>query len=188
MSWKVKQHREVSSGMDVMIDLETLAANPNAVIVSLAAVKFDIRDGSVGESFYKKIDIESCLNSQMNVDASTITWWMQQSDEARKQFVNDGDRFSIVEALIELSMFIESEDFVWGNGAAFDLAILREAYRNHDIDLPWKHWNERDVRTLVSLAPHIKDQELFTGTKHDPLSDCLHQIKYCCKTFEDLKG
>jgi len=41
----------------VMVDLETLSLNNNAVVVSISAVEFDLETGELGKTFEEGIDI-----------------------------------------------------------------------------------------------------------------------------------
>ncbi|WP_312207708.1 3'-5' exonuclease [Empedobacter sp.] len=170
-----------------MIDIETLATSNDAALVSIAAVRFDLSTGIVGDSVYFKIDKQSCIDFGLKVDADTVDWWMRQNKEAQEQFLTTEDRIELPQALIEFCDFFNfEEDYVWGNGINFDCEILRTAYKATDLPLPWNHFNERDVITLVHFAPDIKKNEPFVGTKHHPIADCKHQIKYCCKIYENL--
>ena len=44
----------------IMVDLETMGRNSNAVICSIGAVEFDINTGQTGREFFAKVDIQSC--------------------------------------------------------------------------------------------------------------------------------
>ena len=96
----------------------------------------------------------------------------------------------LAKVLQDFECFIKWFDYsslqVWGNSARFDLGILENAYSKFNVNIPWNHWNERDVRTLVAFAPEIKKNMVFEGVKHNPIDDCKHQIKYCCEIFKKL--
>lgn len=169
---------------NIMLDIETLSTDFDAVIISIGAVRFDLSTGIKGDTFYRKIDKQSCVDVGLKINPETVDWWMNQDEKARQEFLSKSDRISISDALIELSEFIEQDDFVWSNGASFDLVILRSAYKACQIDLPWEFYNEKDVRTLAGLVPEVKENEPFVGVKHHPVSDCIHQIKYCSKVYQ----
>ncbi len=120
------------------------------------------------------------------VNASTIMWWMQQNEQARKDF-SERKSMSIKEALLEFSNFCNTEYQIWGNSARFDCGILQNAYNKIGIPIPWDFRKERCVRTLVSFKPEIKDNTEFTGTRHNSLSDCYFQVEYCSKIYKHLK-
>ena len=71
-----------------------------------------------------------------------------------------------------------------GNGVRFDIGILENAIVACGCtEMPWNFRNERDVRTLVSFAPSVKENYPFVGVEHDPISDCIHQINYCSAIY-----
>lgn len=174
---------------DLMVDIETLGTKSNSVILSMAAVNFSIDTGEVGATFYRTIDINSCLNLGLKVDGDTIKWWLTQNDAAVCELLENNINLPV--ALENFWAWYKNNELdgvkVWGNGARFDLGLLSDAHAACGRIVPWKHNDERDVRTLVSLKPHIKDQTAFNGIKHNPIDDCLHQIKYCHATWIDLK-
>ncbi|WP_410007959.1 3'-5' exoribonuclease domain-containing protein, partial [Klebsiella pneumoniae] len=55
----------------VMVDLETMGKKHNAPIVAIGAVFFDPATGSIGESFYKVVCLESSVNWGAVIDPST---------------------------------------------------------------------------------------------------------------------
>jgi hypothetical protein len=61
---------------DVMIDLETLATSTDAVVLTIGAVKFDPFGSDIKEpamdSFYVKIDIDSCDELGLVANDDTI--------------------------------------------------------------------------------------------------------------------
>lgn len=142
----------------VMVDLETMGKKHNAPIVAIGAVVFDPATGSIGESFYKVVCLESSVNWGAVIDPSTVIWWLKQSSEARSAIVND-DAIPLQDALLQFREFVSDnvaggskKAQVWGNGASFDNSILRSSYDCIAEDYPWEYWNDRDVRTMVELG------------------------------------
>lgn len=179
---------------DVMLDIETLGNGSNAALVSIGAVGFDILTGELGTEFNMKIDIESSTQFG-DMDASTIKWWFKQSNNAQQVF--NERSFCLKTVLVEFLKWL-SDNFdekyvkVWGNGSGFDNVILANAYKATDIPIPWKHWNDRGVRTIVDLGRAIKNIDPkatmeFVGVQHDALDDAKHQAKYVSAIFQALK-
>nr|HCI9847504.1 3'-5' exoribonuclease [Klebsiella pneumoniae] len=138
----------------VMVDLETMGKKHNAPIVAIGAVVFDPATGSIGESFYKVVCLESSVNWGAVIDPSTVIWWLKQSSEALSAIVND-DAIPLQDALLQFREFVSDnvaggskKAQVWGNGASFDNSILRSSYDCIAEDYPWEYWNDRDVRTM----------------------------------------
>lgn len=170
----------------VMIDIETMGNMSRSAIVSVGAVRFDLETGEIGEKFYMNVDLQSCLDAGMIINADTLMWWLSQGEEARKKISSKG--FPLSRVLISLSAFVDKDDQVWGNSARFDLGILSDAFNALKKPIPWDFRKERCVRTLVSFAPEVKDAEQNTGVAHDALADCMFQINYCSKIFRKLKN
>ena len=66
---------------DVMVDLETLGNTSTAAIIQIGACVFDTE--GTGERFCATVSFESALQWG-DPTASTLEWWMEQSDAARK--------------------------------------------------------------------------------------------------------
>jgi hypothetical protein len=174
----------------VMVDLETMGRDTDAVICSIGAVEFDINTGETGLEFYEKVNIQTCLDKGMSVNGETIYWWLQQSEKARMALL--GENKNISQVLYEFKLFLENLGAntvqIWGNGISFDIIILTEAFRKCNLKEPWNFRCERDVRTLVSFAPEVKDHYPKMGTEHHPIDDCKFQIGYCTAIWQNLKG
>ena len=173
----------------LMLDLETMGNASNSAIVSIGAVEFDINTGETGREFYELVNLQSCINKGLSVNGGTIYWWLQQSETARKQICKPSENLNNVLGQLQSFMSCLGDFQIWGNSARFDIGILESAYRalgHESITLPWNFRNERDVRTLVSFAPKIKEHYPFTGVEHNPIDDCKHQISYCCAIWQKL--
>lgn len=174
---------------DVMLDLETLGNKSNSALLSIGAVEFNIMNGKTGREFYKVINLKTCLDVGLKVNASTFYWWLEQSQEARDA-VNVETKFDIRTVLHMFSTWMNDcidGVNIWGNGVRFDIGILEDAYVACGYDeMPWNFRSERDVRTLVAFAPEIKANLPFTGTLHNPIDDCKHQIQYCTEIWKKL--
>ncbi|HBU5902002.1 TPA: 3'-5' exoribonuclease [Klebsiella quasipneumoniae subsp. quasipneumoniae] len=180
----------------VMVDLETMGKKHNAPIVAIGAVVFDPVTGSIGESFYKVVCLESSVNWGAVIDPSTVIWWLKQSSEARSAIVND-DAIPLLDALLQFREFVSDnvaggskKAQVWGNGASFDNSILRSSYDCIAEDYPWEYWNDRDVRTMVELGHAISYEPQkaipFEGERHNALADAIHQARYVSAIWQRL--
>ncbi|HCA5411342.1 TPA: 3'-5' exoribonuclease [Klebsiella variicola] len=180
----------------VMVDLETMGKKHNAPIVAIGAVVFDPATGSIGESFYKVVCLESSVNWGAVIDPSTVIWWLKQSSEARSALVND-DAIPLLDALLQFREFVSDnvaggskKAQVWGNGASFDNSILRSSYDCIAEDYPWEYWNDRDVRTMVELGQAIgfdpKTTIPFEGDRHNALADAIHQARYVSAIWQRI--
>lgn len=157
----------------VMLDLETLGNKPGSVIVAIGAVKF--ANGEILDSFYERVDAESCVAAGLKLDVSTVLWWLTQSDAARLEITKPGQLLTAV--LIRFAAWIGDKDAeVWGNGAAFDNALLAAAYDATATPRPWKFSNDRCYRTAKNLRPDVPMAR--SGTHHNALDDAESQARH----------
>ncbi len=171
----------------VMLDLETMGNTSNAAIVSIGAVVFSPVTGALGADFEEVVNLNSSAYYS-DIDASTVTWWLTQSEEARSIFQRDTPKSSLKDALLELNQWFadlgDSRDIqVWGNGSGFDNVILANAFKAVRVKPHFSHWNDRDVRTIVEMGRSIlgiDPKTTFTrqGVHHSALDDAKFQAKY----------
>lgn len=177
----------------VMIDLETMGTRFDCPVVSIGAVRFDIDTGKIADEFYAQIDIEDSFKFA-RADGSTVKWWMQQEDVARKDAICG--KLTLSEALTQLEQFymdgypICPFYSVWGNGPTFDISILEYAYgRCLKSPAPWPFWAVRDCRTIRGL---VDDQginfKISEGTQHNALDDARHQAKWVSEGWQRLRA
>lgn len=189
--WRRSKMSKKKKHVDIMIDIETLGKVPGSVILSVGAVVFDIETGDpVDENscFYDVISLESSLHAGLKVDSSTLLWWMSEDQsEARNALLeelNDENASMIEEVLIDLGLFIEkwtgdNKKKVWANPPTFDLMILESAYDILYMEVPWKHYEMMDLRTLKKLYTGPKPKFEIEGHKHNALYDAKLQAKIC---------
>lgn len=174
---------------EVMLDLETLSTRPNAVITVIGAVKFT-RKGNLQpleklDTFYRRINIQSCINIGLRIDKNSLDWWNQQDKNIKYEAIDNPDRVSLEEALNEFKTWFGRCEKIWGNGDDFDCTILGEAYTRANMETPWKFWNTRDVRTLFDLGG-IRKYDLPDNNEHHALHDCYRQIVGVKRALKNL--
>ena len=164
----------------VMIDLETMGNGPNAAITAIGAVRFTTV--GLAESFYEVVDLQSSVDAGMELDASTVMWWLKQGDEARMHLLQDASPLKAV--LESFSEWLVVEAKVWDNGASFDNVILASTYRACKLPIPWNFWDELCYRTMKNMMPHITMKR--TGTHHNALDDARSQAEHLIRIIKRL--
>ena len=167
---------------DISIDIETLGRRYDAPVISIGAVPFDWKTGKLAPNqFYKEINIDSAIRAG-RVDGSTLQWWMNQGDKARRIFDKQTEhKVSLATALDELTRYMRQFPGArpWGNGATFDITILEYAYANGGVGLQpaWHFMEIRDMRTIVEAADFDKTSWPFPrdAVAHSALSDAVYQ-------------
>lgn len=154
----------------LMLDLETLGNKPGAAIKQIGWALFDER--SVILSGLIHLDLQSCLDSGLVADASTIEWWMQQSKAARAAMAKPGVRLSAALDELDTVWRIVGATQVWAKPPGFDIAILDVAYRKLGRTAPWPHNKVRCMRTLLDLVPRGRtfEPEVLHNAEHDAIA------------------
>ena len=151
--------------MNVVIDIESLSLQPNAVILSIGAVAEN------AEKFYQELDWKSQLKTR-HVDATTCMWWGNQPKDDCP--LNGG--WSLRESMFDLKDWLEpyGEDVViWARGPQFDIVVLENAFREVGAPIPWNYKNIRDVRTALSLSsiPMLFEPKKKHNALYDAIAD-----------------
>lgn len=172
---------------DLMIDIETMGKTHDAVICSIGACKFDIETGELGNHFYRAVDMDSCVNKGLKFDASTIEWWLKQSEKAREALTEDC--ISLEFALLKFGEFKLDSINIWCH-ATFDVVILGNAYRKIGWDIPWHYRSPKDIRTLIALAEMLgcKVEKTEPTIPHNAVSDAIAQAIYCSNLYKAIRS
>lgn len=173
---------------DVMIDIETLSTRPDALILTIGAVRFRRDGGEIlpKDKFYVRVCIDSCKRYGLHVEPDTLEWWSRQNERARYEAVENTDRVALPTALDRLSKFFGANDIVWANSPSFDCVILENAYRACGKVAPWKFWNLRDCRTIKDIACVRSSGGSSKEPNHHAIDDCLDQVATVQKCFARL--
>lgn len=147
--------------IDIMTDIETLGKKHDSQIIQISAKAFDIKTGDILASFKEYVNIltnENKKSDRINVDASTLEWWLNTDKELLTELIKKGIEYGSSE-LDVMFRFVEwinymsmgSDVFLWGNGILFDNAFLQAKSRQYDYAYPIPYKNDRDMRTIVDL-------------------------------------
>ncbi len=156
----------------LMVDLETLATSPDAVILTIGAVTFDPASNKIFDKLYYRVDIESCDRLGMTVNDDTVEWWSKQAADVQTEAFAEDNRVPIEEVIEKFHKFAWNCDAFWSHGATFDLVILDCYYRKLNKVPPWNFWQIRDTRTLFDLG---YDPEMPKEGLHNALEDASRQ-------------
>lgn len=187
----------MSNTLHVVLDLEALSMQPYGAIISIGAA-FVQNSIIIGE-FYEIVD-PTTYNKQPHIDLNTVAWWMQQSDETKREFfdVNTGRwaGTSVTIALLRLNNKIYKlcpESYnnydpdllkIWGWPAASDCLVLRNSYELSNNICPWQWRQEYCLRTLYRMVPGVKREKPITA--HNALSDAIAQANTLINCLKKL--
>jgi hypothetical protein len=174
----------------IMIDLEALSTLPNALILSIGAVKFNPFDNNENEcpdgsvllpNYYARVDVES-QGDEFDVSEPTMEWWAKQEEHIKDEAFNSKERVPLAEALTGLYRFCNDSNHYWANGSTFDYPILEHAHRACHKGFRWMYWQVKDSRTMMKMS-HAEAPDKW---KHHALYDCFNQIVGLQRAFKEL--
>ncbi len=169
---------------NVMLDIETLGTRPGCVILSIGAVEFDVHHG-LGREFYVEISQYSSRYAGFTSDQDTMDWWDKQDQGARGVIERTGHGGEMPhQAFRKFNEWLPEDPLVWGNGAAFDNAILIEAYARSGIKPAWSFLQDRCYRTLKNLFPRIEVPR--KGIHHHALHDARYQAEHAIRLLYQI--
>ena len=156
-----------------MIDIETLGKGPNAMVLSIAAVKFDHNEVIKAVEIYPDLDEQQQNYHQIDID--TLLWWMK-SKEILSEYLSK-HRKNLNFCYHQLAFFLfdrTAETKIWSKSPRFDLQILENLWNNHPH--LWDYRSQGDVR-MAEFKLQQRNIELKKSDKaHDSLSDCFAQV------------
>lgn len=176
----------------IMVDIETLSTAVNAAVLSIGAVEFDPMSGKIEREFYRELDLSAQKNR--HIDASTVQWWVKQclvnTDNIAFLTKPDSHKNILTFVLFELGSFITGNEdnyveraegyekiALWACDPDFDIAILSDLYKEHNLPIPWKFSEHKSVRT-VRMLTQIAGMEIpVHEADHNALNDCIRQAK-----------
>jgi hypothetical protein len=158
--------------------------------VQIGACYFDRKTGEIGETFLIDIDADSSARAGFKFDASTVFWWLQQSDETRRSvFGSELSRTDVREAINEFNSFSKKAKAIWSH-ATFDFVIIMNHFDRLNIKPNFHYRAARDLRTLTDLANlQREDFEKYkrVGVHHNALDDCIYQVKYAVDCLNKIQ-
>ena len=176
---------------ELMVDLETLDVKPTAVVVSYAAIPFDLDNNTPFEEMaegsypvlYHRLAIEPQINGGRTISAATLGWWLTQEEETRNEVAlacgMENPLLELHGPLCRFYEFVKQHgcERIWGNGPSFDNAILRSLFDDMDTEFPFKYNADRDLRTLCDMTQESHTVEVPEGMiAHNPVHDASFQV------------
>ena len=160
--------------MDIMLDIETLATSPDAVVLTFGAIKFDPFNPSIqmSDGIYFRINVDEQIDLGRRVDEGTVAWWGTQSAEVREEALGETDRVSLEDFTKQLNKFVSGATRIWAQGPVFDIVILENLYRQIGKPAPWQYYAIRDSRTLLKA---LGDDRKGGALLHNALADAVSQ-------------
>lgn len=187
--------------IDIMLDIETLGKGDDATVFQISAIAFNLFTGQYLDEipyFNEVADIEK--NNILNVDGSTLKWWLRTDKQLLTELLHKGEK-STNEILVDFYEWLldrikdygKENVYLWGYGILFDNRIIKSHLESLGFKYPVLHRNNRDVDTILELASHvtgisekeikekIKDESLV---KHNAIDDVKRQVNLVIECYK----
>jgi hypothetical protein len=176
--------------IDLMIDLETLSTEPNAIILQIGMVSFDIETFEPQRSYKWQLPVKSQKDAGRDWSVATLQWWLIQPKELQEEVLLPSFGMTIDQHHdVVLSNFLDAylmEDGkygvqnVWAQGCT-DFEWLEDMMGRRTP--PWQYYQKADCRSVMKAAETygvdvqlIREQLRLKLKAHNALDDCLIQI------------
>jgi exodeoxyribonuclease VIII len=167
-----------------MVDLETFATTPDAVILTVGAVKFDpFNKKEPHTDFYMRLEIENQEDRGRMINPDTLQWWSTQPNEIIEEALGDHNRQSVEHMLSSFKKWFVGCDKIWAQGICFDITMLENISRQYGYPIPWSFWQVEDARTIINRMPRDPRKD-FDFAAHNALEDARVQAKSLQVAFE----
>ena len=168
-----------------MIDIETLGTKPNAVILSVGAIKFDpFNSNEPHDGKHWRLDVDAQTEIDREVNEDTLAWWAKQDPEIQEDAFGESGRTDVYQFMKELNGWLTGCEAVWCQGPQFDMVILENLFRDFDMHMNWFFWQVSDCRTLFKMMPKDPRKDIQEDL-HDALADA-HWQAVCVQQFFDM--
>lgn len=146
-----------------MLDLETLSVDvhyhPTVLSVGIATTS--------GLIFYAELPTAAQVGRHRK--QSTLDWWADQPDDLPARAAALTPDVMRVK-LMACAAVLAKVDYLWANGASFDIPILQSLFAEHKVPWPLKYNSSRCFRTLA--ATFSRDY----WPTHNALQDAKDQL------------
>lgn len=159
----------------MVIDLETLSTETNAVVFAVGLAAFDIQSFDPYTPVMTDVlYLSPKAQKGRAIDPDTVAWWFKQSEEAKAEFhiaCDEGLGMRQVADAINRFYLDSGSHQVFGNGPTFDLAITEDLMKDAFTQPAFSFREMRCVRTLceacgVDWKKYIKNGETGKGEGH----------------------
>lgn len=146
-----------STKQHFVLDLETLAINPQAVVTEIAIVEL-----KTGATFNCIINPLEQQENGFVQNEDTIKWHLKRDPSYVMKLAHNGIKGvsaaeKFVTFLIEAKSISGKDPVIWCQGTDFDIPIISNFLRKYlGVNKnPWAYHDVRDIRTLTAMFPEV---------------------------------
>jgi 3' exoribonuclease, RNase T-like len=172
------------------IDLETLSTAADAVVLEIGCVLFDVETNTLGPEYHAEVEMRAPDQRLRSVDGSTFSWWARRLADGHDMPGMHGG-VSLWQALQGLTAFLKEHEIsaesgteMWAWGSDFDFSILKDAYSDAQLPLPWNYGKQCDARSVCKKLEVNREG----GVKHMALEDARQEAQAVMTALRKLSA
>lgn len=159
----------------IVIDIETLGRRNDAAITQVGLAIAD-ENFNILDKYLIQVDPKAWHTCNRTFTGETLLWWMQQKNTPVSKpcdyFIYK--YWELIEVLNPIFWEYSSKDtIVWTKGT-MDLFCIKDLFEYFDMDIPWKFWQPRDIRTAKKFIKEWKTLE--NENAHNALDDAITEL------------
>ena len=167
-----------------MIDIETLGTKPNAVILSVGAIKFDpFNSNEPHDGKHWRLDVDAQTEIDREVNEDTLAWWAKQDPEIQEDAFGESGRTDVYQFMKELNGWLTGCEAVWCQGPQFDMVILENLFTQFNHHKGWAFWQIMDCRTIFNMMP-MDPRKAIQQNLHSADADAYYQAVCVQQTYK----
>lgn len=193
-----------------IIDFETLATTPHAVVRCLSLIPFKLgKEESIEELLSRQLtvwfDAEGQLEAGRDIDEDTLDFWNRQLNNAQTEaeranaeamLGRHSDDVHPKEALEIVAAYIQDvapAGLMYARGSNFDYPIFEDLCRQYGVTLPFSTWKVACSKSILRFACG-NDKEVEAGlvaglkSNHSSAFDCAVEAKKLQVLFTTLNA
>lgn len=160
----------------IVIDIETLGRRNDAAITQIGIVIAD-EDFNTLDSYLIQVKPDVWNTCDRTFTGETLLWWMQQKNTPVSKFPTQiaNSYKDLIEKLNYIFRRYNTEGtIVWTKGSRA-LFCIKGLYEYLNMEIPWKFWQPRDIRTAKEL---IKDWKVCENNiAHNALGEVFTELE-----------
>ena len=164
----------------IIIDIETLGRRNDAAITQVGIIPTDENFNAL-DQYLIQVDSNVWNTCNRTFTGETLLWWTQQKNTPVSKFptqIANSYKDLVKKLNYIFSRYTTEDSIVWTKGT-MDLFCIKDLYEYFDMDIPWKFWQPRDIRTAKEL---IKEWKVIKSKSaniilHDALNDAFIELE-----------
>lgn len=167
------------------LDIETLDTTPTSIVIQIAAAAYTYTEKGSGKTLPAldlRLNTPSQIQRGRTISTDTMKFWFGDCDNKAVLgaiLVNQDVPVEI--ALRTLCDYIKQHgvEEIWSQGPTFDIGILENLMAQFGIEVPWKFYQVRDLRTVQNFVGMDAKAKAIkaSGVTHNASDDVRTQIE-----------